>query len=44
MKSMTLYSSFSLPLIRENFRRFWAIPALSFLLYFLSGVFPILIT
>lgn len=44
MKSTTLYSSFSLPLIRENFRRFWAIPALSFLLYFLSGVFPILIT
>lgn len=44
MKSTTLYSSFSPPLIRENFRRFWAIPALSFLIYFLSGVFPILIT
>lgn len=44
MKSTTLYSSFSLPLIRENLRRFWAIPALSFLIYFLSGVFPILIT
>lgn len=44
MKFQTLYSSISLPMIRENLRRFWSIPALSFLIYFLSGVFPILIS
>lgn len=44
MKSQTVYFSISLPLIRENIRRFWAIPALSFLIYFLSGIFPILIS
>ncbi len=44
MKSAILSSNISWALIRENFRRFWAIPLLSFLLYFLSGVFPILIT
>lgn len=44
MNSPTSYFSISLPLIRENLRRFWAIPAISFLIYFLSGVFPILIS
>lgn len=36
-------SRISVPLIRENLRRYWAIPALGFLIYFLSGVFPILL-
>jgi hypothetical protein len=42
MKSKASYFSISKPLIAENLRRFWAIPALAFLVYFLSGVFPIL--
>lgn len=42
MKSKASYFSISKPLILENLRRFWAIPALAFLVYFLSGVFPIL--
>lgn len=33
-----------MPLIRENMRRFWAVPVLAFLVYFLSGVFPILMS
>lgn len=44
MRSKASYFSISRPLILENLRRFWAIPALSFLVYFLSGVFPILMT
>jgi len=44
MKSKASYFSVSKPLIIENLRRFWAIPALAFLVYFLSGVFPILMT
>ncbi len=44
MKSKASYFSISKPLIIENLRRFWAIPALAFLVYFLSGVFPILMT
>lgn len=44
MKSQKSYFSISLPLIRENLRRFWAIPAISFLIYFLSGIFPIIIS
>ncbi|MGI6748669.1 MAG: hypothetical protein ACOX4V_10645 [Anaerovoracaceae bacterium] len=42
MRLKASYFSISKPLIRENLRRFWAIPALAFLVYFLSGVFPIL--
>ena len=42
MKSKASYFSISKPLIIENLRRFWAIPALGFLVYFLSGIFPIL--
>ena len=38
------YFSVSRPLIIENLRRFWAIPALSFLVYFFSGIFPILMS
>jgi len=44
MKSKASYFSISKPLIVENLRRFWAIPALAFLVYFLSGVFPILMS
>jgi ABC-2 type transport system permease protein len=44
MKSKVSYFSISRPLIIENLRRFWAIPALAFLVYFLSGVFPILMS
>nr|WP_315024048.1 hypothetical protein [uncultured Aminipila sp.] len=44
MKSKALYFSVSIPLVKENLRRFWAIPALAFLAYFLSSVFPILMS
>ncbi len=44
MKSRALYFSVSMPLIKENLRRFWAIPAIAFLAYFLSSVFPILMS
>ena len=44
MRSKASYFSISMPLVRENMRRFWAIPVLSFLVYFLSGVFPILMS
>ena len=44
MKSKASYFSFSIPLVKENLRRFWAIPVISFLVYFLSGVFPILMS
>ena len=43
MKSAASYFSVSLPLIKENLRRYWAIPVMSFIAYFLSGIFPILI-
>ncbi|MEL7658616.1 MAG: hypothetical protein AAGU75_22215, partial [Bacillota bacterium] len=44
MRSKASYFSISKPLIIENMRRFWAIPALAFLVYFLSGSFPILMS
>lgn len=44
MKSKVSYFSISLPLIKENLRRLWAIPVVFFLVYFLSGVFPILMS
>ena len=44
MKSAAYYFSVSPPLIKENLRRYWAIPAISFLVYFLTGLFPILIS
>lgn len=44
MRSKASYFSISKPLVMENLRRFWAIPALAFLVYFLSGVFPILMS
>ncbi|MDD3350586.1 MAG: hypothetical protein PHC40_07045, partial [Eubacteriales bacterium] len=44
MNSKASYFSISLPLIKENMRRFWAIPVIAFLVYFLSGVFPVLMT
>ncbi len=44
MKLKASFFSLSKPLIVENLRRFWAIPALAFLFYFLSGAFPILMS
>lgn len=44
MKSKASYFNFSPTLIQENFRRFWAVSALGFLVYFLSGIFPILMS
>lgn len=44
MKSKASFFNFSPTLIQENFRRFWAAPVLGFLVYFLSGIFPILMT
>ncbi len=34
----------SRPLLQENFRRCWPIPVIGFLIYFLCGVFPILLS
>ena len=42
MKFQASYFSPSGAFIRENLRRFWPIPVVGFLVYFLSGVFPIL--
>ncbi|MFV0516321.1 MAG: hypothetical protein ACK5MV_02885 [Aminipila sp.] len=42
MKSKASFFSISIPIIKENLRRFWSIPALGTLIYFLCGVFPIL--
>ena len=45
MKLKAFYSKyFSLPLIMENFKRFWAIGVIGFLVYFLSGAFPLLMS
>lgn len=43
VNSKASYFSPSLPLFKENIRRFWAISALSFLVYFFTMVFPILL-
>lgn len=43
MKSKASYFSVSGVLIRENLRRFWALPTITFLVYFFSSVFPMLI-
>lgn len=44
MKSAASYFSVSTALIKENMRRYWPIPAISFLAYFLTGIFPLLIS
>ncbi|WP_324823753.1 hypothetical protein [Sinanaerobacter sp. ZZT-01] len=36
-------SNISRPLIQEDFRRYWPISIIGFLIYFFSGVFPILL-
>lgn len=36
------FFSFSWPLIRESFKMYWYIPALSFVMYFFVGIFPVL--
>lgn len=43
MKSKASYFSISGTLITENFRRFWALPAVGFLAYLLSGIGPIVL-
>ncbi len=44
MKSKASYFSISMPLMTENMKRLWAMPALGFLIYFLSGAFPIIMS
>ena len=43
MKSKTSFFSVSPAIIREDFRRFWAIPVLAFIGYFLLGLLPIIV-
>ena len=38
----TSYFSLSAPMIKENFRRFWALPVVAFLAYLVAGIVPIL--
>lgn len=42
MKSKTSFFSVSPAVIKEDFRRFWAIPVLAFIGYFLFGILPII--
>ena len=42
MKSRPFFS-ISPALIRENFKMFWYLPALSFTAYFLAGIFPLIV-
>lgn len=42
MNSRASYFNICATMVRENMRRFWPIPVTGFLIYFLSGVFPIL--
>lgn len=41
MKDKNIFS-FSLPTMKECFKMYWYIPALSFVMYFFAGIFPIL--
>ncbi len=41
-KNRTNFGGFSSALFRENFKQHWYVPALLFILYFLSGIFPVL--
>ena len=41
-KKKSNFGGISPALLRENFRQLWFIPALLFILYFLSGIFPVL--
>ena len=43
MKSKISFFSVSPAIIREDFRRFWAIPVLAFIGYFLFGLLPIIV-
>jgi len=40
-KNRTNFGGFSSALFRENFKQHWYVPALLFILYFLSGIFPV---
>ena len=42
MRSKASYFSLSAPILKENLRRFWPIPVISFIIYFLSGPFVVL--
>ncbi len=42
MRSKTSFFKISLSVVKEDFRKFWAIPVLAFIGYFLSGIFYIL--
>ncbi|MDR2816194.1 MAG: hypothetical protein LBB62_05775, partial [Proteiniphilum sp.] len=44
MQSTASFFSVSPALIRENLRRFWAVPAFGFVVYFFSGIFPLLMS
>ena len=39
-KKNTNFGGISSALLRENFKQQWYVPALLFILYFLSGIFP----
>ena len=41
-KKNTNFGGISSALLRENFKQQWYVPALLFILYFLSGIFPVL--
>lgn len=43
MKSKTSFYSIPAAVIREDFRRFWAIPVLAFIGYFLFGLLPVIV-
>ncbi len=42
MRSKTSFFKISSAIIKEDFRRFWAIPVLSFVIYFLFAVMPVI--
>ena len=44
MQSKKFSSNFSIPLIKENMKRFWGLSFLSFLSYFLLGVLPVILS
>ncbi|MGN0710319.1 MAG: hypothetical protein ACI4LO_01065 [Anaerovoracaceae bacterium] len=44
MKSKASYFNISSALVIENIRRFWAVSAIGFLMYFLSGPLPVLMS
>ena len=43
MKSKISYFNISSAIIREDFRKFWAVPLLAFIAYFLESIFFIIV-